>query len=581
MKPKTRDERIRDERVLEAYEQYRQNKITRRDFLRFASVMGASLAALGLSACTQPTQEAAPPPTAQVIENTVVVEKPVEVTKVVEKLITPTPVPTPMGGIIRGGNLNSNFFYSTERFNDPAIISNYFVSNTLRQVAEYMVYVDPAMIVRPALATKWTPSADGKTWDIELRQGVKFNHGKDFNADDVVFTFERLLDPNTASGFTGIANYLKPGSVEKVDDYNVKFHAERAVGDFPYHLYAYMAAVLPADWGGDFYEQPWGTGPFKIKEFRPDERIVFEARDDYWDVGLDGKPLPYIDTLEIRNYPDDASYLDALSNGDIHLTGISTALMPEIIKMDKIRPNYYQSGGFFNGVIHVNEKPFDDVRVRQALKIAVDRAKWVNSVYVGYAIPGNDTPLAPIYADAPDIPPTAQDIEKAKALLTEAGYPDGLDITAHFINDELTTNTATWLAASAEEAGFRIKLEPNPEYWQVWLDDWGPNKIGVSNWGMRSTPSEYFNIAYQSSAAWNETHWKNETFDSKLAAYDASVDAAERKQLLNELSTLIKEDGGLLTAGHYQVLYANDVKLNGFELNPVGFTNYARAWFSE
>jgi peptide/nickel transport system substrate-binding protein len=568
---------IRDERVLDAYHDMLKSKITRRDFLRFASVMGASLTALGLGACgAEPT--AIEP---SIIEKTVVVEKEVQVTSMVEKIVTATPEPTPVGGIKRGGNLNSQFFYSTERFNDPAIISNYFVSNTLRQVAEYMVYVDQDMLVKPALATAWTPSEDGLVWDIDLRQNVKFNHGKTFNADDVVFTFERMLDPATGSGFTGIANYLKPGSIEKVDDYKVKFHCERAVGDFPYHLYSYMAAVLPADWGGDFYEQPWGTGPFTIEEFRPDEKIIFKRREDYWDVGLDGKPLPYIDSLEIRNYPDDASYLDALSKGEIHLTGISMATLPQVMGMEGIKPTYYQSGGFFNAVIHVNEKPFDDVRVREALKLAVDREKWVQAVYFGYAIPGNDTPLAPIYDGATDTQPTVQDIEKAKALLAEAGYPNGIDLTAQFINDDLSTQSATWLAASAAEAGFRITLQPNPEYWQTWLDDWGPNVIGVSNWGMRSTPSEYYNIAYQSNAAWNETHWKNPTFDATLAQYDSETDPATRKGLLADLQKLIREDGGLLTAGHYKVLYAQADKLKGVEINPVGFTHYARSWFDE
>jgi peptide/nickel transport system substrate-binding protein len=189
--------------------------------------------------------------------------------------------------------------------------------------------------------------------------------------------------------------------------------------------------------------------------------------------------------------------------------------------------------------------------------------------------------LAPIYDGATDTQPTVQDIEKAKALLAEAGYPNGIDLTAQFINDDLSTQSATWLAASAAEAGFRITLQPNPEYWQTWLDDWGPNVIGVSNWGMRSTPTEYYNIAYQSDAAWNETHWKNPTFDATLAQYDSETDPATRNGLLADLQKLIREDGGLLTAGHYKVLYAQADKLKGVEINPVGFTHYARSWFDE
>ena len=577
-----RDKRVRDDLVRDAYSQLQRNKISRREFLRFASVMGASLTALGLGACQQATATPAPQatsvpntagplPTAQVIEQTVVVEKEV----------TSTPEPTPLGGIKRGGKLVSTFFFSTERFNDPAIINSYFVSNTLRQVCDFLVRVTPELVVVPALATEWTPSSDGKTWTIKLREGVKFNHGKDFNADDVLFTFNRLLDPATASGFAGIANYLKPGSIEKVDDFTVAFHADRAVGDFPYHLFDYHAAVLPADWGGDFYTQPYGTGPFTIKSFKPDESITFQARTDYWEKDANGGALPYLEELEIRTYADDASYLDALSKGEIQLTGISSATLPKVLEIPGVQPITFQSNGFFNIVLHCDEKPFDDVRMREALKIAVDRQKWVDSVELGYGIPGSDQPIGPVYADGPGIPATVQDIDKATALLKEAGFPNGIDITLTFPNDDTSSNTATWLAASAAKAGFRVKLAPNPDYFNTWLDNWGPNTIGLDNWGMRSTPSEYFNIAYTQNAPWNETHYKNPDFDTKLAAYDAELDAAKRKTLLTELSTQLKAEGGLLTTGHYKVLYAQSAALKGFKMNPLGFTYYADAWLDQ
>jgi peptide/nickel transport system substrate-binding protein len=553
-----RDKRVRDDMVRDAYSMLQKKKLSRRDFLRFASVMGASLTALGLGACQQ-----APDGTPQATAQTAA---------------TATTVPTASSGIKRGGKLVSTFFFSTERFNDPAIINSYFVSNTLRQVCDYLVRVTPDLLVAPALATEWTPAADGKTWTIKLREGVKFNHGKVFNADDVIFTFDRLLDPATASGFTGIANYLKPGSIEKVDDYTVNFHADRVVADFPYHLFDYHAAILPTGWGGDFYTEPHGTGPFTIKDFRPDESITFQRRPDYWEMGADGQTLPYLEELEIRSYPDDAAYLDALAQGQIHLTGISAATLPQVQEMPNVNPTDFQSGGFYNFVLHCNEKPFDDVRVREALKIAVDRQGWVDAVNFGYAIPGSDQPIAPIYANAPDIPPTAQDIDKAKALLAEAGYPDGLDLTLNHPNDDASTNSAAWLAASAADAGFRVTLEPNPDYFNTWLDDWGPNKFGFDNWGMRATPSEYFNIGYSSEAPWNETHWKNPTFDSKLAEYDAELDPAKRNGLLSELCNLIKTDGGLLTTVHYKVLYAQAQALQGFIMNPLGFTHYADAW---
>jgi peptide/nickel transport system substrate-binding protein len=586
MTRKNRDELVRDERVRSAYDQMQKNQISRREFLRYASVMGVTMTAAGLAAAcgpaatvaapttapqatAAPQNTAAPPPTAQVIEQTVVVEK----------QVTTTPEPTPIGGIKRGGKMVSTFFFSTARFNDPAIINSYYVSNTLRQVCDFLVRVTPELAVVPALATAWTPSADGKTWTIKLRQGVKFNHGKVFNADDVLFTFNRLLDPKTASGFAGVANYLKPGSIEKVDDYTVNFHADRVVGDFPYHLFDYHAAVLPADWGGDFFKQPYGTGPFTIKDYRPDELITFQARTDYWEKDANGGSLPYLDQLEIRTYPDPASSLDALGKGDIHLNGIDAATLAKVLELPGVQPLTFQSNGFYNGVLHVNEKPFDDVRVRQALKLAVDRQKWVDSVELGYGIPGSDQPIGPVYVDAPAIPATKQDIAMAQSLLKQAGFPNGIDLTVSFdAGDAVSPNTAAWLAASAAKAGFRIKLAPNPAYFDTWLKDWGPNKFGIDNWGMRSTPSEYLNIGYSSKAVWNETHWSNPTFDTNLAAYDAELDPAKRKSLLNDLCTLLKTDGGLLTTGHYKVLYAKSRQLKGFVMNPLGFTYYATSW---
>ncbi|MEP7359786.1 MAG: hypothetical protein ABI847_21220, partial [Anaerolineales bacterium] len=130
-------------------------------------------------------------------------------------------------------------------------------------------------------------------------------------------------------------------------------------------------------------------------------------------------------------------------------------------------------------------------------------------------------------------------------------------------------------------AGFRVKLTPNPDYYNTWLDNWGPNTIGLDNWGMRATPSEYYNIAYTQTAPWNETHYKNPEFDAKLAAYDAELDAAKRKTMLNDLSTQLKAEGGLLSTGHYKVLYAKSALVKGFKMNPLGFTYYADAWMDQ
>jgi peptide/nickel transport system substrate-binding protein len=584
MKRSKTDAQVRDERVMEAYSDYQQGRITRRDFFRYASTMGASLAALGLNACAQPTPQVVEKTVEKTVKETVEVvkqvEKQVEVTKMVEKVVTPTPIPTPPGGIVRGGRLISTMAYSTERFNDPALAANTFVANTYRQVCDWLVRVAPDLTLKPALATKWTPSADGKDWTIELRKGVKFNHGKDFTADDVVFTFNRLLDPSVKSAYKSVANYLKQGSIEKKDDYTVIFHCDRVVGDFPYHLHDYHAPILPADWGGDFYKQPYGTGPFTITEWRPDEHILFKRRDNYWDMGVDGKPLPYVDEVEVLGYPDDPALLDALSKGQLHLSYVAVASMPQVLQMRNLLVTPFQTSNFHNAVLHCNEKPFSDVRVRQALKLAMDRPKFIKSVMFGYGIEAPDHPVGPIYADAPDILAPKRDIEKAKALLTEAGFPNGLDIKMSFYADDMHTNLGQWIQASGKDAGFRLTLAPNPDYFQVWLNDWGANVMGGDNWASRATPSEYFNIAYKTGGDWNETHWSNKDLDNTLVQYDAELDPVKRKAELKQMCQILADDGGMINSGWRQDIYCQDSTVQNFVMHPLVAMYYRDVWLA-
>src|SRR5215470_870839 len=165
--------KARNDHVKEAHLQYTQKRISRRDFLRFASALGAGAMAIGMLspldrlevARANPLQAAAPK---------------------------------------RGGTLHNALGVDTKtRFDDPAKLNGIFPSNNIRQICDYLVVLDPTLTLQPSLATAWTPSKDGLTWTIALRKGVKFNHGKAFNADDVVFTFKRLMDKATASGWAG------------------------------------------------------------------------------------------------------------------------------------------------------------------------------------------------------------------------------------------------------------------------------------------------------------------------------------------------------------------------------------------
>jgi peptide/nickel transport system substrate-binding protein len=549
MKFNPRDLRARNDRVREAHFQYESGRITRREFLRFSSMLGGGALATAL---LPPAQRA--------------------------QLLRPRARQTMPQ---RGGKIANAMSVDTSRFDDPAKLNLVYPSNYVRQVCDWLVVLDTDLNLQPQLATAWTPSEDGLTWTLQLRQGVKFNHGKDFNADDAVFTINRLVDPATASGFAAAANMVT--GAEKVDDYTINIHTNRVSADFIYTLFLYQAAVLPADWPGDFFANPWGTGPFTIGDWAPGEYIRFEARKDYWQKGEDGDPLPYLDAVEFVYFPDELSRLSAMQEGTLQMGDADIALKDDYLALGDFDFLGVQTGNLHIAVMHFNEKPWTDPNVREAFKLLVDRQAYVDTIYLGYAIPADDHPIAPgMYPLAPtDQFPRQQDYEKARQLLSDAGYPNGIDLTAYYISADsdggFAETFAIFLASQAEPGGFRINLQPTPDYWNIWLDDWGENTLGISNWAQKNTASEMFNLAYRTGASWNESHWSNAEFDALLEEFDRTLDQEERRAQLDHLCQLIRNDGSVMIPGFRQNFAAKYSKLH-YKLHPQAYVWMGDAW---
>src|SRR5258708_7623081 len=397
--------KARNDQVKEAHLQYTQKRISRRDFLRFASALGAGALAVGMLSPLDRLQVAR------------------------------------ANGLMqgaapkRGGTLHNALGVDTKtRFDDPAKLNGIFPSNNIRQICDYLVVLDPEVSLQPSLGRAWTASKDGMTWTIMLRKGVKFNHGKAFNADDVLFTFNRLLDKATASGWAGAANYVS--GVEKVDDYTVNFHTKRVAADFIYTLFLYHAAILPVDWPGDFIKNPWGTGPFTLDTFTSGELVRFKARSDYWQNGADGKPLPYLDTLEFDHYTDMAASFSALQEGSLDMASADVTLKDQYTALTNYNFMTVQTGNLDDIVMQFNQDPWTKPEMRRAMKLIVDRDAYLKTPFPGLPIPADDQPIAPgMYPLSPSSrTPGKQDYEQAKTLLTKAGFPNRIDITATYID---------------------------------------------------------------------------------------------------------------------------------------------------
>jgi len=522
--------------IPELRDQYRQGKITRREFMRMAALLGLSLGSISsfLAACAPketPAPTAAPtgaPPTA---------------TKAAAAAPTATsvpPTPTPTGGPKRGGELT--MVANLQRLEDPAA-TQWTQFNVYRNVAEHLVVVNQDNLSVPWLLEKWEASEDLLTWTLYLRRGIKFNHGPEFTADDVVFNLERWLDPDTGSSTAGLMSYLSPENIERVDDYTVKLHLDQPQIAVPEHLSSYPNAILSKDFEGDWVKQPVGTGPYTLEEYLVEERALIKRREGYWRNGADGQPLPYMDSIRfVYLGQDQAPIIAALSTGEVDLAGVQPTVVDTLAgNPDVLIASQVSS---YTHVIRMraDRTPFDDVRVRNAIKACQDREQMLENTMKGYGgALGEDHHVAPIHPEYCPMNPPARDIEKARALLAEAGYEDGLEVNMAVLNAEPVITLAQLLKQQCEPAGITINLDmmPSSMYWDQWMEV----DFGITSWTHRPLAVMTLALAYKTGVPWNETHWSNERFDELLEQAESTLDIEERRKIMCDIQMIMKEEG--------------------------------------
>ncbi|MFO1121794.1 MAG: ABC transporter substrate-binding protein [Hyphomicrobiales bacterium] len=406
-----------------------------------------------------------------------------------------------------------------------------------------LVDIDDNFNVLPELATEWKVSDDGLTWTFKLREGVKFHSGKDFSSADVVYTFKRLLDEKTGSGARAVLEFLDPDGIKAVDPTTVTFTTKKPVVELPVLITNKFTNIVPdGAKQEDLRLKGDGTGPFMQEEFTPNAPVrILRKNPNYWDAGK-----PKADCLRITVAQEAVAAVTAIKAGQVDLM---LNVDPSVIGSLKDDPNVQllETGASNSMTVSmwVDTKPFDDPRVREALKLVVDRQAMVDTVLLGFGEPGADNPVpignpASYVKEAPK-----QDIEKAKALLAEAGYKDGLKFdlyTAEGVPGMV--RMAQVYAEMAKAAGIDINVVVTPAE-SFWDDVWLKKPIVTSAWSMRP-PGEGLAVAYTQNAKWKETHWERPDYDALLLKANTTVDPAERTKLFQQTGELLAKEGGLI-----------------------------------
>jgi peptide/nickel transport system substrate-binding protein len=490
------------------------------------------------------------------------------------------------GGILKIAN-------PCQKIGHPAAINFGAASNVIRQVSEHLTYTDEKNITHPFLLENWQVSDDLKTWVLNCRKGITFNSGGEFTADDVIFTFNQWLDKDIGSGMYGILNsYLDQTGIEKTGDYQVTLHLKRPEIGLPEHLFSYMAFVLNhRTFEGDFLKSPDGTGPYLLKSYDEFERAVFKPRTDYWQKGVDGHPLPYLDGIEFHDIGQDSSPLiSALKDGQIHNVFLGDGLEgTPFYNAFKNNPDFTITPVETTEVkvlrLRCDLKPWDDNRVRTALKLCQNREKIQALAAMGHGLMGHDTHVAPIHPEYCPKELPEYDPQKAKALLKEAGYADGITFDLVVPGGwEDSVRYAEILKEDAAPAGFDVQIKTTAvaQYWEKWREF----PAGITQWGARPLGTMVLNLAYDiddsgEPVQWNETRWKDPEFHALLATANGILDREERRKIFCKLEQIQMDRGsiGISWWGRTWLIAARQV--HGIVPHPSTYLMLHRAWMEK
>ncbi|EXL02362.1 ABC transporter substrate-binding protein [Aquamicrobium defluvii] len=413
--------------------------------------------------------------------------------------------------------------------------------------------------VGPGLAESWEFTSN-TTLKVKLREGLKFHNGEDVDAEAVKFSLERLLDPAIASPHA--ARMQQITGVRIIDPLTVEFTTSEPFAPILHLMSIYLPIVPPKATAGTdpdtFNRHPIGAGPYVFEKWDRGGDIVLKAFDGYWA----GKPA--YDRLVFRTIPEESARVAALLTGEVGLVeGISRNSQDMIEKSG--RGSLTNSMGIMNYIgLNTYEKPFDDQRVRQALNHGINR-ELINKALFGEKAILTAGPLSPRTFGADlTLQPYAYDMEKAKALLAEAGYPEGFSTTLSYPTDMVQIQEqAQVIAADLAKIGVKVELRPLDR--SVMVEQYRARKqdMYVYWWDDNPEPDRYAYTLFHSNS--RDYYYKNPETDALLAKGRSALDRAEREKIYQQFDRKLYEEAPWVYLYVIPVAYgvAPDVQYEG------------------
>jgi peptide/nickel transport system substrate-binding protein len=475
------------------------------------------------------------------------------------------------GGILHAGLTGG----SSSDTADPNTIVNNTDYARAANLYEGLVWLDANAQQYYRLAEEMTPNKDASVWTIRLRQGVTFHDGKDVTAEDLMFSISRVLNPKAPGEAANALHGIIVSGIKKVDNRTITVPFSKPYSTFPESLANNITVyVLPVGYDP---KKPIGTGPFKLASFTPGQQTILARNENYWNA-----PLPYVDQVIMTNYADETSQVNALLSGQVDVVNLLSQSTIGTVTASGKKVVVSNGGGWNPFTMRVDAPPFNDVRVRQAFRLAVDREKMLQTVFGGHGTIGND--IFAIWSSDYDrsIPQRQYDPEQAKSLLKAAGHEN---LSIQLVTSDIAQgviNMAQVYASQAAAAGINAKLN------RVTVTDfYGPNYLKwvfAQDYWYYAPYFPQVNQATLPTSPFNECHFNNPKYISLYNKGLATLEVAKRTEIAHEMQMIDYNEGGYIIPFFPAVIDGYAPKVNGIMQSKSGssFNNwdFEHMWLS-
>ncbi|WP_312113174.1 ABC transporter substrate-binding protein [Brevibacillus reuszeri] len=492
---------------------------------------------------------------------------------------------TKVAGPKSGGTLTYALYQDIVSL-DPAF--TYDFSTVVNQITEGLLKFDENSKLVPSLAEKWE-NPDPKTYLYHIRKGVSFSDGTPMTVDDVIFSMERTRDPKTASYLGWM--YGNVDKIEKEDDSTVKVTLKEPDSNWRYAMATPAGHVISKAYyeaHASNFGKPdggvMGTGPFKYVSWQTGSEIVLEKNTNYWDK----TGGPYLDKIVYKVIPEAMTRVTGLKTGQINMAITLPIDLQEVVeKMDSIKIS--RSDSFLSDFVAMNtqRKPFDDVKVRQAINFALEKQKIVKEIIKDAGVAGKSVPVPPALwlfekekweAAYNEIPDYSYDMEKAKQLLAESSVPNGFNGKILVDGDSLRMNIALALQAAVKPLGINLEVEKVTGE-ELNTRSWGGARdydMLIQNWNSdfpdpSGSLQPLFLSANAADGGSNFANYKNPEVDKLLIEQGRLTDDTKRSEMMIQAEKLIAGDAPWIVVSHQKHFMITSKNVAGYEISPMVF----------